>query len=49
MPSGSSSIIINNPPIQNASYRPAAYMMPARVAPVQIQPQTMAAPSYWGN
>ncbi len=49
MPSGSSSIIINNPPIQNATYRPAAYTVPAPVAPVQIRPQTMAAPSYWGN
>jgi hypothetical protein len=49
LPSGSSSLIINDRPIQNASYRPAVYTMPAPVVPVQIQPQTMAAPSYWGK
>jgi hypothetical protein len=49
LPSGSTSLIVNDRPIQNATYRPASYIPPATVAPVQMQPQNIVAPSYWGN
>jgi hypothetical protein len=52
LPSGPTSRLANDRPIQNATYRAASYYAPApvrTVAPVQMQPQMMAAPSYWGN
>lgn len=49
LPSGATSQVVNDRPIQNASFRPASYTPPSTVAPVQIQPHTMAAPSYWNN
>jgi hypothetical protein len=49
LPSGPTSLIPSDRPIQNATYRPASFTLPAPLAPVQMQPQTMAAPSYWGN
>ena len=52
LPTGTTSQLVNDRPIQNASYRPASYTLPSTprpVAPVQMQPQMMAAPSYWGN
>jgi hypothetical protein len=52
LPSGATSQLVNDRPVQNAAYRPASYAMPSTpstVAPRQMQPQMMAAPSYWGN
>jgi len=52
LPVGTTSQLVNDRPIQNAAYRPASYTAPSTystVAPVRIQPQMMAAPSYWGN
>jgi len=49
LPAGPTSQVVNDRQIQNASYRPVNYTMPRPVAPVQMQPQMMAAPSYWGN
>jgi hypothetical protein len=52
LPTGTTSQLVNDRPIQNATYRPASYTLPSTsrtVAPRQMQPQMMAAPSYWGN
>ncbi len=49
LPSGKTSQIVNDRPIQNATFRPASYSLPSTVAPAQMQPQMMSAPSYWGN
>jgi hypothetical protein len=49
LPSGPTSQMVNDRPIQNAAYRPVSYTTPRPVAPVRMQPQTMVAPSYWGN
>jgi hypothetical protein len=52
LPSAMTSQLVNDRPIQNATYRPASYTVPSTyntVSPVQMQPQLMAAPSYWGN
>lgn len=49
LPSGPISQMVNDRPIQNATYRPVSYTTPSTVAPVPMQPQMMAAPSYWGN
>ncbi len=50
LPSGTTSQMVNDRPIQNAAYRPASYTVPADpVAPAPMQPRTMVAPLYWGN
>jgi hypothetical protein len=50
LPSGpTSQAVVNDRVIQNASYRPSTYTTPSAPAPVRMQPQMMAAPSYWGN
>ncbi|HTU93772.1 MAG TPA: hypothetical protein VMF69_27075 [Gemmataceae bacterium] len=49
LPTGPTSQIVNDRPIQNAAFRPASFTLPSTIAPVQMQPQMMAAPSYWGN
>lgn len=49
LPSGTTSQIVNDRPIQNASFRPASYTPSRSVAPTQMQPQIMTAPSYWSN
>jgi hypothetical protein len=49
MPSGPVSQTINDRGIQNASYRPVVAPAPRAVSPVRMQPQMIAAPSYWGN
>jgi hypothetical protein len=45
----STSQAVNYRPIQNAAYRPVSYPVPAAASPARMQPQMMAAPSYWGN
>ena len=52
LPAGPTSQLANDRPIQNATYRAASYYTPAPAStlfPRQMQPQMMAAPSYWGN
>jgi hypothetical protein len=49
LPTAPTSQVVNDRPIQNATYRPASYLPPSTVAPMPMQPQMMAAPSYWGN
>jgi hypothetical protein len=49
LPAGPTSQTVNDRGIQNTSYRPITYSTPSTAAPVRMQPQTMAAPSYWGN
>gem|GEM_PF-2305219 len=49
LPTTPTSQITNDRPIQNTTYRSASYTPPSPVAPMSRQPQTMAAPSYWGN
>ncbi len=50
MPAGPVSKVINDRGIQHTSYRPASIPAPSTVAPVRtMQPQMIAAPSYWGN
>jgi hypothetical protein len=39
----------NNRMIQNASYRPVVTPAASPARPAPMQPQMMAAPSYWGN
>lgn len=42
-PSGPTSQTVNGAVLQSTSYRPMSYPL------IQTQPQTMVAPSYWGN
>lgn len=52
LPNGSTSQLVNDRPIQSAAYRPASFILPSTlpaIAPKQLQPQMMNAPSYWGN
>lgn len=49
LPSGTTSQLVNDRPIQNATYSSANYTPARTVTPVKMQPQLMAAPSYWGN
>lgn len=49
LPSGPTSQVVNDRPIQNATYRSVGYTAPSQPAPVRMQPQMIAAPSYWGN
>ena len=49
LPSGPTSQAMNAPIIQNTAYRPAFTPAPSTAVPVRMQPQMMAAPSYWGN
>jgi hypothetical protein len=47
--SPTSHVIINDRGIQNTNFRPVSYPVPAVNIMPRMQPQTMAAPSYWGN
>jgi hypothetical protein len=49
LPSGPTSQAMIGSTIQNAAYRPAVAPVASSPAPVRMQPQMMAAPSYWGN
>jgi hypothetical protein len=40
---------INDRPIQNTAFRPVSYPVPSATVAPRMQPQMMAAPSYWGN
>jgi hypothetical protein len=49
LPTAPTSQVVNDRPIQNATYRPASATPSSTVAPMPVQPQIMAAPSYWSN
>jgi hypothetical protein len=49
MPAGPTSQAMYPQVIQNTAYRPAAVPAPNYYTPARMQPQQMAAPSYWGN
>lgn len=49
VPGSPTSQVSNKQVIQNTAYRPTVVPAARPITPVRMQPQMMAAPSYWGN